>query len=335
MDMRRALNIVLDESSEIKQPLQERSALGSAWVLISCPDTEEVLLAKRAKQANNAGQWNLFGGGIESGESALATAMRELEEEAGLVFDKGMIRFKGVIKGMNFFVVSMPRQAVESLLRPSRNEVAKVRWFSFDDLPDNLHKSTKMFIKAFTRRSMVGETLQETLQLIEFQQVLFEDDYSPPYNYSQSDTSPSSSLGDLSAPISSSSFSTDLPVSATPLSSDDSSTNPAFDDMQTAAGDGSSTNPAFDDMQTAAGSGGSTTSSADNSGGGSADSSGGSGSSSGGGDASAAPSDPSSGSVDTGSGSDGSAGGADSSGSVDSSSFASGQDPAGNGNISV
>ena len=43
-----------------------------------------ILVAKRSKHINNALQWNLPGGNIDKGESPERSALRELDEEAGI-----------------------------------------------------------------------------------------------------------------------------------------------------------------------------------------------------------------------------------------------------------
>lgn len=116
---------------------------GSAWVVIVCPETDEVLLGKRAKEANNSGQWNLFGGGVEPGESAIQTALRELWEEAGVRVNADALRLLGrTSAGITIFVLELTAARARSAIRLNKLEVSKVKWFSMDDLPANLHKST-------------------------------------------------------------------------------------------------------------------------------------------------------------------------------------------------
>jgi 8-oxo-dGTP pyrophosphatase MutT (NUDIX family) len=168
MDMRTIIDAV--QSSQ----LSEKAGRSSAWVLIACPDTSEVLLAKRAKSTNNPGQWNLFGGGLEYGERAVETALRELGEEAGIRIDVDMLKYKGSHNGMSFFVLYAPRDQINAAIRPNRREVAKIKWFPLNALPGDLHKSTKMFIKVCTQPRIVGESLAETLETMEFEANLSE-----------------------------------------------------------------------------------------------------------------------------------------------------------------
>lgn len=133
------------------QNLQEfkRPNLGSAWVVIEDPNTGWVLLGKRAKAANNAGQWNLFGGGIEAGESALQTALRELWEEGGIKASPDQVtQVSGTPHNITIFVLSMTAPEVTKALRLNPAEVSKVRWCDPDKLPANLHKSALGLVHA-------------------------------------------------------------------------------------------------------------------------------------------------------------------------------------------
>jgi 8-oxo-dGTP pyrophosphatase MutT (NUDIX family) len=134
-----------------QQHLQElkRPNLGSAWVVIEDPETGRVLLGKRAKSANNAGQWNLFGGGIEGGESALQTALRELWEEGGIKASPDQVsKLPDTPPNITIFVLSMTDKQVRKALRLNPKEVAKVRWCDPDKLPENLHKSALGLVHA-------------------------------------------------------------------------------------------------------------------------------------------------------------------------------------------
>jgi 8-oxo-dGTP pyrophosphatase MutT (NUDIX family) len=58
--------------------------LRRAAVAVTVLDDDRVLVAKRVARGFNAGQWALPGGKLEGGEDAIAAALRELREEAGL-----------------------------------------------------------------------------------------------------------------------------------------------------------------------------------------------------------------------------------------------------------
>jgi 8-oxo-dGTP pyrophosphatase MutT (NUDIX family) len=59
-------------------------ALRRAAVAVTVLDGERVLILKRVARGLNAGQWALPGGKLDRGEDAVAGALRELREEAGV-----------------------------------------------------------------------------------------------------------------------------------------------------------------------------------------------------------------------------------------------------------
>jgi 8-oxo-dGTP pyrophosphatase MutT (NUDIX family) len=60
------------------------AALRRAAVAVTVLDGDRVLVARRVARGLNAGQWALPGGKLDAGEDAVAGALRELREEAGL-----------------------------------------------------------------------------------------------------------------------------------------------------------------------------------------------------------------------------------------------------------
>jgi 8-oxo-dGTP pyrophosphatase MutT (NUDIX family) len=58
--------------------------LRRAAVAVTLLDGPRVLIVKRVARGLNAGQWALPGGKLDAGEDAVAAALRELHEEAGL-----------------------------------------------------------------------------------------------------------------------------------------------------------------------------------------------------------------------------------------------------------
>ncbi len=56
-----------------------------ALCVLDCDTEPRLLVAKRVPRGRNPGQWALPGGKLEPGETAVAGALRELEEEAAIV----------------------------------------------------------------------------------------------------------------------------------------------------------------------------------------------------------------------------------------------------------
>lgn len=72
------------------------------WVMLAKPveGNMHYLVGKRGPSCRNPGQWNLFGGNVDEGETLTQAARRELYEETGLlVQEKDLIFvFKDMVK---------------------------------------------------------------------------------------------------------------------------------------------------------------------------------------------------------------------------------------------
>lgn len=124
----------------------------SSWVLVLNVSTGKVLLGQRSRKSNNPGQWNFFGGGVEDEEKAKRTAQRELREEFGLKTKKGNLVKIGSLndakrkKKLNYYLLALSFKPTKDHI--NKKEIAKAKWFAFDELPNNLHAPTKMFFKS-------------------------------------------------------------------------------------------------------------------------------------------------------------------------------------------
>lgn len=112
----------------------------TAWVVAVYRDT--LILGKRSDHVNNPGQWNFFGGHLDSGESAREAAAREFREETGFDVPPGSLKKLDVINGASYFICYVSDAAK---LRRSK-ETAKIRAFKKNELPDELHSKTKAFL---------------------------------------------------------------------------------------------------------------------------------------------------------------------------------------------
>jgi 8-oxo-dGTP pyrophosphatase MutT (NUDIX family) len=98
------------------------AGLRRAAVAVTVLDGPRVLIAKRVARGLNAGQWALPGGKLDPGEDAVAAALRELGEEAGLDLPRAAVAglLDDVVTDSGFCITPVvalaPRDA-----RPVRN----------------------------------------------------------------------------------------------------------------------------------------------------------------------------------------------------------------------
>lgn len=91
-------------------------------------------------------RWDLPGGGIQRGESAIAAAVREVEEETGVSLDIESLetlgefgpKTSGLTHGIVVFYTRHPAGLVAPL-KAYRHEVLEVGWFSLSQLPTPLN----------------------------------------------------------------------------------------------------------------------------------------------------------------------------------------------------
>ena len=95
--------------------------------------------------------WHFPGGGVEPGETAVASAVRELEEETG--YRAGPLELRGLFHNVSavtnrdhiaFFVGTAATRVAE---RPPDHEIAEIGWFAFDALPAQTTPATRRRIE--------------------------------------------------------------------------------------------------------------------------------------------------------------------------------------------
>lgn len=109
-----------------------------AGVLPYCPQTNRYLLVKRSYEVSAPGTWATVGGEIDSGETPLEAALREMKEEVG---------FKGKIKTQLIYTYKQPnfeyftfKGVVEKEFIPKLNwENTDYVWVTSDEFPSPLH----------------------------------------------------------------------------------------------------------------------------------------------------------------------------------------------------
>ena len=122
-----------------------------AGVILVCDDTYLVV------QGRKSNKWSFPKGHREYNENALETAMRELEEETGIVLDKN-IMYTNIITYYNFDYVYYCFNVDKTIISPCINdtkEIKKVEWVKIEDLilnKYNKNTTLKMYIKNIISR---------------------------------------------------------------------------------------------------------------------------------------------------------------------------------------
>lgn len=122
-----------------KEFIVEKRLADTAWVILHTKD--KMLLGKRSPTVNNPNSWNFFGGHVDSGETPLVAAVRELKEETSYSISPSLLKEIAVIGNAHYFTA---RLTDPDKVKPSE-EISKVQRFKLTDLPSNLHAKTQNF----------------------------------------------------------------------------------------------------------------------------------------------------------------------------------------------
>lgn len=124
-----------------RQPLEPGARRQAAVALALVDDLEGracfVLTRRAARLRRHAGQWALPGGGLDRGETPEQAALRELEEEVGLVLDPGAVlgSLDDYATRSGFVITPVVVWGGPgSVLIPDPREVASVHRVSVDEL---------------------------------------------------------------------------------------------------------------------------------------------------------------------------------------------------------
>jgi 8-oxo-dGTP diphosphatase len=105
--------------------------------LIFCIKDEQVLLGMK-KRGFGSGKWNGYGGKVQAGENPSMAALRELDEESGLVGDEKNLRQVALIR---FYFDKIPVFECYVYLihtwknEPVETEEMRPKWYSIANLP--------------------------------------------------------------------------------------------------------------------------------------------------------------------------------------------------------
>lgn len=112
--------------------------------------SDDHILLQRGLFGNQ--RWGLPGGGVKNDENPLKGAVRELEEETGVVINEERLQFIGEDRlprdkpwpksDLLFYVVNLPKRSEIKITRPL--EILEVGWFKLDRLPQDCGASIRI-----------------------------------------------------------------------------------------------------------------------------------------------------------------------------------------------
>jgi len=112
---------------------------------------DQVLLLRRFNTGYADGQYSVPAGHLDGGETVLAAARREAQEETGLRLDMAEIVFSSVVHRMeeeervDFFVLVRQWQGEPVNTEPDKCD--ELRWVNVHELPDNIIPYVKKAIR--------------------------------------------------------------------------------------------------------------------------------------------------------------------------------------------
>ena len=122
---------------------------------------DKLLLSLRKNTGFADGMFNIVGGHLEKNESVKEGAIREGNEEIGIVISKDDLQLAHVVHDMSnipriqFYFICKKWQGEISNTEPDK--CVELKWFSLDKLPKNLLPSTEFVIKKYVKGLVYSE----------------------------------------------------------------------------------------------------------------------------------------------------------------------------------
>lgn len=128
-------------------------------------DAREVLMGLR-KSSHGAGEWAFPGGHYEFGETLFETAKRETKEETGLDIDEfelisvaDELRYIQTDNKHYLNIGVKGKYKGDEVIMMEPDKWVEWRWFSLDNLPENLFEGTQLIIENFRRKTIYRHKL--------------------------------------------------------------------------------------------------------------------------------------------------------------------------------
>ncbi len=122
----------------------------------------EVLLLRRYNTGYDDGLYHCAGGGVDGNEPITSAAIRELNEELGIITKKENLKVVHTLhynssngEYVNFFLETSEWEGNPEIMEP--NKCDDISWFSADSLPENTMSSVKHVIEFVNKNIFYSE----------------------------------------------------------------------------------------------------------------------------------------------------------------------------------
>lgn len=138
----------------------ERFTLRPAVYLILIRDNK-VLLLRRFNTGWRNGDYTLPAGHVDGRESIRTALSREAAEEVGVTVQPAALKFAHVMhqydnhEYVDFYFVATAWDGEPTNLEPEKCD--DVRWFSLEDLPENIIPNVRQALDAYAKKSYYSE----------------------------------------------------------------------------------------------------------------------------------------------------------------------------------